>query len=211
MKTPKFSKLFQINIIQTIKVNLKLGVFPRLKILVYPNIGVFLKPKCRIEMDQGAYLNLGNTWEYTGHSNGTFKLDDDSVFKLKGKFDFHTGCFIVVNKGARLTLGSGYLNNNVEINCFNSITIGENTAISKGVIIRDSDNHCINDKYDEVSKPIVIGDNVWIGLNAIILKGVTIGNGAIIAAGAVVNKDVAANSIVGGVPAKLLKEDVVWK
>ncbi len=53
--------------------------------------------------------------------------------------------------------------------------------------------------------PIHIGKNVWIGSNATILQGVTIGDGAIVAAGAVVNKDVAANTVVGGVPARVIK------
>ena len=51
----------------------------------------------------------------------------------------------------------------------------------------------------------------WIGMGATILSGVTIGDGAIIAAGSVVNKDVPANALVGGVPARVLRENVVWK
>ena len=54
--------------------------------------------------------------------------------------------------------------------------------------------------------PIVVGNNVWIGSHATILKGVTIGDGAIVAAGAVVTKDVPANTIVGGVPAKPIRK-----
>ena len=54
--------------------------------------------------------------------------------------------------------------------------------------------------------PIFIGNNVWIGTNATVLPGVTIGDGAIVAAGAVVNRDVSANTIVGGVPARLIKK-----
>lgn len=61
-------------------------------------------------------------------------------------------------------------------------------------------------EQDYMDAPIVIGDDVWIGTGAIILAGVTIGSGAIIAAGAVVNKDVPPFAIVGGVPAKVLKE-----
>jgi acetyltransferase-like isoleucine patch superfamily enzyme len=57
-----------------------------------------------------------------------------------------------------------------------------------------------------VTKPVHVGRNVWIGAGAIILPGVTIGENAIIAAGAVVSKDVAANMIVGGVPARELRE-----
>ena len=55
-------------------------------------------------------------------------------------------------------------------------------------------------------KPIVIGENVWIGSNSTILPGVTIGKGSIIAAGAVVTKDVDENVVVGGVPAKFIKK-----
>ena len=61
-----------------------------------------------------------------------------------------------------------------------------------------------------MSRPIIIGDKVWIGMRATILKGVVIGDGAIIAAGAVVTKDVSPGTLVGGVPAKLIKKDVIW-
>ena len=59
--------------------------------------------------------------------------------------------------------------------------------------------------FDETTAPVQIGNDVWIGTNATLLGGITIGDGAIIAAGAVVTKDVAPYSIVGGVPAKLIK------
>ena len=78
-------------------------------------------------------------------------------------------------------------------------------------MIRDSDNHTIvRDGYTPTA-PIKIGNHVWIGVNCTILKGVTIGDGAIIAAGSVVTKDVPAHSLVGGVPAKVIRTDVEWK
>ncbi len=59
--------------------------------------------------------------------------------------------------------------------------------------------------------PIIIGDNVWVGTRAVILKGVTIGGGAIVAAGAVVTKDVPPRTIVGGNPAHVIRENASWK
>jgi acetyltransferase-like isoleucine patch superfamily enzyme len=59
--------------------------------------------------------------------------------------------------------------------------------------------------------PVAIGDNVWIGAKAIILKGVTIGDGAVVAAGSVVTKDVAPGVLVAGNPARTLKSNVQWR
>lgn len=120
----------------------------------------------------------------------------------------HSGAKISVEKGAFLSLGSGYINSNCEIRCSSSITIGENVAISSEVIIRDNDSHQINESRQE--SPIVIGNHVWIGMRAIILKGVTVGDGAVIAAGAVVTHDVPANAMVGGVPAKIIRNNINW-
>ena len=71
----------------------------------------------------------------------------------------------------------------------------------------DSDFHDIQEHSSEgKSAPIIIHDNVWIASRAMILKGVTIGEGAVISAGAVVTKDVPPYTMVGGVPAKVIKE-----
>ncbi|MDX2046776.1 MAG: DapH/DapD/GlmU-related protein [Chitinophagaceae bacterium] len=62
-----------------------------------------------------------------------------------------------------------------------------------------------------MTKPVIIGDHVWIGTGAIILKGVHIGNGSVITAGAVVTKDVPPGCLAGGVPAKVLQKDITWE
>ena len=77
--------------------------------------------------------------------------------------------------------------------------------------IRDSDTHTILNSNHIKTQPVYIGKNVWIGLGSIILKGVTIGDGAIIAAGSVVTKDVPSNCLVGGNPAKVIKDYIEWK
>jgi acetyltransferase-like isoleucine patch superfamily enzyme len=83
-------------------------------------------------------------------------------------------------------------------------------AIGPDVFIRDSDSHLISGSDRSATEPIRIGDRVWIGARAVILKGVTIGDGAIVAAGAVVTRDVEAGTLVAGVPAKYVRH-ATWE
>jgi acetyltransferase-like isoleucine patch superfamily enzyme len=91
------------------------------------------------------------------------------------------------------------------------VTIGNHVNLAQGITVTAL-NHNFKDtslRIDEQgfsTKPIVIGDDVWIGANAVILPGVTIGKHVVVAAGAVVTKDVPDNTIVGGVPAKEIKK-----
>lgn len=139
-----------------------------------------------------------------------FSTSEHSSLKVIGKFSIYSGARISINNNASLSLGSGYINHNCNIACFNKIEIGEDVAIAENVVIRDSDNHFIIGNTTN-SAPIIIGNKVWIGMNAIILEGVIIGEGAIVAVGCVVNKDVPPHTLVGGVPMKILKENIAWK
>lgn len=93
------------------------------------------------------------------------------------------------------------------------VRIGNNVNLAQGITVTAL-NHNFEDasrRIDEQgisTKPVVIGDDVWIGANAVILPGVTIGRHVVVAAGAVVTKDVPDNCVVGGVPAKVIKEIV---
>ena len=80
--------------------------------------------------------------------------------------------------------------------------------LANGAYITDSDWHTIYDRTvrDERATPVTIGDNVWLGDHATVLKGVTIGENSVVAARAVVTKDVPANVVVAGNPAKVVKE-----
>lgn len=130
-----------------------------------------------------------------------------------GSFVVRPGCRITVNSNASLILGSGSINYDTVIECFNSITIGNDVVISERVMMRDSDNHTIMEAGEAsvVSAPIVIQDNVWIGMGATILKGVTIGEGSVVAAGSVVTKDIPAHCLAAGVPAKVVKARISWE
>lgn len=114
--------------------------------------------------------------------------------------------------GAVLEIGhKSYINHDSEIRCREHVSIGNNVSIAYNVLIQDSDYHTM---YDEngtpkpETKPIVIEDDVWIGANAIVLKGVTLGKGCVVAAGAVVTKSVPAYALVGGNPARIIKQDI---
>lgn len=114
---------------------------------------------------------------------------------------------ISIHSKAKLQIGDYTRINGVHIAAKSSIIIGKNVRIGPYTIIMDSDFHDIQEHSVEgKSEPIVIGDNTWIASRAIILKGVTIGEGCVIAAGAVVTKNVPPYSMVAGVPAVVVKE-----
>lgn len=103
----------------------------------------------------------------------------------------------------------------VHIGALDSITIGDDVLFGSKIYVTDHQHG--NTTYDDLLKsphermlvskgPVVIGNKVWIGDNAVIMDGVTIGDSAIIAANAVVTKDVPPFSVVGGVPAKVIKQ-----
>lgn len=86
------------------------------------------------------------------------------------------------------------------------LIIGDHTDIASGVMIYNSEHDINSDDFHAISGPVEIGDFVFIGPRAIILPGVKIGKGAVVAAGAVVTKDVGEFQIVGGVPAEVIGE-----
>lgn len=87
------------------------------------------------------------------------------------------------------------------------IEIGDGSQIGHNVVFATL-NHGLSPKDRKYTypKPIIVGKNVWIGSNSTILQGVRIGDNAVIAAGAVVTKDIPANVVAGGVPAKVIKD-----
>jgi len=108
---------------------------------------------------------------------------------------------------ARLAIGAwSFLGNGVEIDCQANITIGSHVLISPGCFITDHNHGTLADKRIDqqscIAADIVIGDDVWLGTRSVILPGVTIGEGAVIAAGAVVNRDVHRYTVVAGIPAR---------
>jgi acetyltransferase-like isoleucine patch superfamily enzyme len=101
-----------------------------------------------------------------------------------------------------------FVNARSEIRARELIRIGARCMLSFDVVVMDTDHHEL--VGSPTTTPTIIGDDVWIGARALVLKGVTIGDGAVVAAGAVVTRDVPPRTLVGGVPATILREDVTW-
>lgn len=109
--------------------------------------------------------------------------------------------------GKNITIGRHvFINACCHFQDHGGVTLGDGCQIGHNVVFATL-NHGIapEDRVHTYPAPIVLGKNVWVGSNATILQGVTVGDNAIIAAGAVVTKDVPADTIVGGVPAKVIR------
>lgn len=127
-----------------------------------------------------------------------------------------TGDFVSVqqpfhcDRGANIHVGDGLLTNyNVTILDIAPVRIGEHVMIGPNVLI-STVGHPLSARgwrqWGAFAQPVTIGDDVWIGGNAVILPGVTIGSNVVVAAGAVVTADVPDGVVVGGVPARVLRE-----
>ena len=146
------------------------------------------KPGCRIEIDRDSMIT------------GSLVFDRENAIISIGQRVFINGTIVAATK----------------------IEIGDDVMISWGVTVVDHNSHSISFSHraaDVINwrmgkkdwthvkvSPVKIGEKVWIGVNALILKGVTIGEGAVVGAGAVVTKNVPAWTIVGGNPARIIRE-----
>ncbi len=146
----------------------------------------FIGPGVVLQVGEGARIELGR-WSWLGH--GT-------------KLRCHEG---VVSIGAKTVMGQ-----ECTISAFQHVSIGRECVIADRVMFIDFDHGMV-----EVERPIRVqgiykrdvnvGNNVWIGYGACILRGVTVGDNAVIGTNSVVTKDVPANAVVGGMPAKLIR------
>lgn len=172
-------------------------------------------------------------WEQIYDAGMSLRIEHPTKKKFVsiGKGTVCAGHFIFESTDGQVNIGDNCHIGASDFICSTEITIGSNTLVSYGCTIMDHDSHSMDfqtrredvatefidfkngtggtahKNWATVKKaPIRIGNDVWIGMHCIILKGVTIGDSAVIAAGAVVTKDIPPKTLYGGNPARLLKE-----
>jgi len=119
-------------------------------------------------------------------------------------------CYLcTLRQGAKITIGNGSGFSGTVISAAKSIEIGSNVLCGANVTITDTDWHHLDRTLEGIepvpSAPVVIGSNVWLGMNVIVLKGVSIGSNSVIAANSLVSTDIPENVIAVGQPAKVVK------
>lgn len=162
------------------------------------------------KLDLHGQLLLGANAAAGDGRSSILRMDEGSQLHLTGNFKFMYGADVILFKDSELVLGNNsFINSDCKIRCHKKIVIGNDCAISHDFTVMDSDAHKLNGKVS--SAPVIIGDHVWIGTRVTILNGVSIGDGAVIAACSLVTHDVPPGALVGGVPAKVIKESVSWE
>lgn len=142
----------------------------------------------------------------------TLEIHDGPLTRYgKVPYNLRYGAYIEIVNGGKLTIGQGAANVGLTIMCAKEVTIGNGVRIGRDVSIRDwNGSHVIINDHYRNHAPVRIGDRVWLCTGCTIMPGVTIGEGSVVAANATVTKDVPPHSLVGGSPAKVIKENIEW-
>lgn len=152
-------------------------------------------------------VKLNGTIRFPGNNALVVLRKSNHLYKLDPTV--HNGCLFYSGKNS-------YFNGSLHAVCSEgcSVLLGDDCLYSFGIWIRTADPHLIYDAKSKrrlnPSKDVLVGDHVWVGQDAMILKGARIGSGSILGARAVASSDLCSNSSWAGVPARCLREDIFW-
>jgi acetyltransferase-like isoleucine patch superfamily enzyme len=176
---------------------------------VFTSTRIVWKCKGIVKADSLVIGILSNRLGLIPFSRGIVEVGHGGTFTAGRGVRISHGCRVFVS--GNLEIGSNtYINPHCLIVAQHHISIGSHCAISWNFQVMDSDLHQITGGLPNQSE-VRIGDHVWIGSNVTICKGVSIGDGAVIAAGAVVTRDIPAGCMAAGVPARVIKDGILWK
>ena len=176
-------------------------------------------PHCTIEIKKNAkiikngVLLLGNKKFKKSKLETRLLVDKGATLRFDGNTTIGYGSDIEIFPNATLSFDSGVTTNiGATIICGERIEIGKNTMLGRHVTIRDNNGgHYMNRSGYKNSRPVIIGDKVWLTEQCTIMPGVTIGDSAIVGALSYVVGPVKKNTVVAGNPAQVVDEDILWK
>lgn len=173
-------------------------------------LGWLVRRRCMVMVDPSSDVRW---WGLRSLHGGRIEIGSDCIVRCRIDFDSQAG---QVRIGQRCYIGASHLV------CHTGITIGDDVIMSWGVTVVDHDSHSLDweqrrhdvadwkkhvKRWDNVTiAPVRVADKVWVGFGASILKGVTVGEGAVIAAKAVVTRDVPPYTVVAGSPARVVRQ-----
>lgn len=184
------------------------------KYISYKNsiIAFYSTIKCRTIMtikgvEYGRGSKFRGTTMFHRSPESIIKIGNNVTFNSSSRFNFrgiNHKCILQTSSKGRIIIGDGCGFSGVSIVSSIGVTLGKNVMCGTNVMIGDRNDH--EDKYPQFQpEEINIGDNVWIGMNCVIMKGVSIGENSIIGANSLVTKDIPANCIAVGTPCKVIK------
>lgn len=161
---------------------------------------VFLLHNRQAISDSGSALKIRGNVALQAGSEGSVSIGDN--VELVG--DLGRSTFFKVGGNLKIA-DEVFVNRGCEIHATTDVILGYDATLAPGIIIRDSDMHAVDG--GEIKRgPVKIGRGAWLGTRSIILKGVTVGTGAVVGAGSVVTNDVPPKSVVAGNPARVIRE-----
>jgi len=181
--------------------------------LIYPT------PHCLFDIDDNASVELngaltvGSSPFRKTHVETRIKMQHGSRMVIGGNYAFGYGSDVEIFPNAYFESKGGLPTNSfTTIICQEKIVIGKNVACGRNVTLRDNNGgHLISINGYRDSRPIIIGDHVWLTQSVTIMSGVKIGDGTIISAGTIVNSSFPSFCVVAGSPAHITQRDVYWK
>lgn len=171
---------------------------------------IYMKLILRIKsISYGRSIRFFGLAKFKRSNKAKIQVGDNCVFRSAGTSNLigiNRPCIITaLSSESELIIGDNCGFSGTVIGCFKSIKIGNNVRFGANTLVTDSDWHT-DDLRTGSSKPISIGDNVWLGVNVTVLKGVKIGTNSIIGAGSVVTKDISENVVAAGNPCRVVKQ-----
>ncbi len=177
----------------------------------YRHSVVDIHKSARLELHANLYLNPR---EVRGSKQeAVLFVRKNGRLVVNGESRVYSGAMVQVHRGAQITMGKAYINHGATIISQNKMELGDGILVSRNCILFDSDFHkIVDERGNQLNTPrdFKIGSHVWIGVNATLLRGTNIGDGAVIGAGAVVGGKIKAGTMAAGNPARSYSQ-ILWE